>query len=376
MIGSAASGSAANGSNNGPGDAGSGTSPSGTSPSGTSPGGNGQVAGDVGSPSLSMPNGSIGTLGDLTSALATLGNMPISGDGNGTVADPSGTGQSSGAMNDRRGSGASQVNGVSGMLGLPPGLSAAIGNSPFGANNSANNSANNGANNGAKNGGGRGGGGASLLGWETIRPAGSGPIDADAAIALDGSDLNDVGDGDGKQLQVGITRATLQSGPNNLLVLPPDIASVVYIVDSSTSMMGNKFHRVQTSIVDALSRMKPDQQFAVLLFNSEAYRVRGTNFHLAGPAGAAFLQSELSQVTPFGGTDPTDALLIAIQMKPDAIVILSDGEFDPGTVDRVTRLNRTGGKNTQINSVAIGTSVSTLRRLASMNGPGNYVEVP
>ncbi len=188
--------------------------------------------------------------------------------------------------------------------------------------------------------------------------------------------MNDLGDGDGKQLQVGMTRATLQTGPNNVMVLPPDIASVVYIVDSSTSMMGDKFHRVQMAIVDALSQMKPDQQFAVLLFNNEAYRIRGKDFHSAGSAGAAFLQAELSQVTPFGGTDPTDALLIAIQMKPDAIVILSDGEFDPNTVDRVTRLNRTGGKNTQINCVAIGTAVSTLRRLASMNGPGNYVEVP
>ena len=61
---------------------------------------------------------------------------------------------------------------------------------------------------------------------------------------------------------------------------------------------------------------------------------------------------------------------------PRSVVILSDGEFDTSTVDQVTRLNRSGGKNTQINCVAIGSQVKTLQRLASLNGPGNYVEVP
>ncbi len=105
-------------------------------------------------------------------------------------------------------------------------------------------------------------------------------------------------------------------------------------------------------------------------------QIRGGGYRDASIAMAKALRTELSRVGPGGGTDPTDALLIAIQLKPQAIVVLSDGEFEPEIVERVSGLNRNSGLNAQINCVAIGQSIRTLQLLASLNGPGNYVEAP
>ncbi|WP_372717181.1 VWA domain-containing protein [Novipirellula sp.] len=215
------------------------------------------------------------------------------------------------------------------------------------------------------------------LGWEIVRPAGAGPTDWLPAISTSVSAADDNGDADsGNRLELGVLRSSLQTGPKNLLILPPDVASVVYVLDCSSSMTGKRFAKVQSAIVDAVSQMNAKQMFALLLFNTEALQICGGGYRNAGAAGAAVLAQELTMIAPSGGTNPSNALLLAIQLKPDAVVILSDGEFETSIVERVTQLNRRGGKNTQINCVAIGSQVVTLQKLATLNGPGNYVEVP
>ncbi|TWU26771.1 von Willebrand factor type A domain protein [Novipirellula galeiformis] len=216
-----------------------------------------------------------------------------------------------------------------------------------------------------------------LLGWEVVHPAGTGPTDLASALGSNDSRFDDIRDKKtGQRLEVGVLRSSLQTGPQNLLILPPDVASVIYVLDCSSSMQGDRFNRTQAAIVDAVGQMSAKQQFALLLFNTNALQIRGGGYRSAGLKGASRLQTELQAIEPKGGTDPLDALLLAIQLKPDAVVLLSDGEFTPSVVDQVTQQNRSGGKNTQINCMAIGSHVRTLQRLATMNGPGNYVEVP
>ena len=139
-------------------------------------------------------------------------------------------------------------------------------------------------------------------------------------------------------------------------------------------MAGVKFDRVADAVADAVRQMTPKQEFAVLLFHTAAMQVRGGGYRVASPQMATALRTELAMIEPEGGTDPTDALLLAIQLKPNAIVVLSDGEFEESIVQRVTGLNRNSGLNTQVNCVAIGQHIYTLQLLASLNGPGNYVE--
>jgi len=219
--------------------------------------------------------------------------------------------------------------------------------------------------------------GGQALDWEIVRPAGMGPEDVDSAISLEESETDDSGDEKKTfKLEGGIARSALQTGPKNPLLVPPEVASVVYVIDCSGSMQGKKFDMVTKAISDAIAQMTSSQQFAVLMFNTQALQVNGGGLRYATDANTRSLKNELSQISPDGGTNPTDALLIAIQMQPETIVAFSDGDFLEDVVHRVTKLNRSSGLNCQINCVGVGASVAALRLLASLNGPGNYLEAP
>jgi len=215
------------------------------------------------------------------------------------------------------------------------------------------------------------------LRWKVVKPAGVGDMANAPAISMDLGDTETRGGGrKAFQLDAGIVRSELLTGPNNPLLVPPEVASVVYVIDCSSSMAGERFNKVARGVIDAVSQMTDQQQFSVLLFNTVAMQIDGGGLIPATAANQKVLANQLSQVMPVGGTDPTDALLIALQMKPETIVAFSDGEFDRSIVQRVTSLNRSSAKRIQINCVGIQSTVSVLRELASNNGPGNYIEVP
>lgn len=215
------------------------------------------------------------------------------------------------------------------------------------------------------------------LRWKVVRPAGNHPVVEQPAVSLEESDSNNTGKGaTAKQFNPGVVRSELLSGPKNPLVLPPEIASVVFVVDCSGSMAGGKFARISTAISDAVAQMKAEQRFAVLLFNNVALQVDDGGLLFATDANNMLIDQQMRGVAPVGDTDPTDALLIAIQSKPESIVVFSDGEFDPQIVQTITRLNRGSGLNIKINGVGVGTGVSSLKQLAAFNGPGTYFEVP
>ncbi len=215
------------------------------------------------------------------------------------------------------------------------------------------------------------------LRWKVVKPAGVGDAANAPAVSMDLGDTEIRGGGRRAfQLDAGIVRSELLTGPNNPLLVPPEVASVVYVIDCSSSMSGERFRKVARGVIDAVSQMTDRQQFAVLLFNTVAMQIDGGGLIPATAANRQVLATQLSQVLPVGGTNPTDALLIALQMKPETIVMFSDGEFDESIVQRVTSLNRSSAKRIQINCVGIQSTVSVLRELASNNGPGNYIEVP
>jgi hypothetical protein len=213
------------------------------------------------------------------------------------------------------------------------------------------------------------------LRWKIVKPAGVGDLANPPAVSMDPGDADTRGGGrKAFQLDAGIVRSELVTGPNNPLLVPPEVASVVYVIDCSSSMSGDRFNRVARGVIDAVSQMTDQQQFAVLLFNTVAMQIDGGGLIPATAANRQVLASQLSQVLPVGGTDPTDALLIALQMKPETMVVFSDGEFDRSIVQQVTSLNHSSAKRIHINCVGIQSTVSVLRELASKNGPGNYIE--
>jgi hypothetical protein len=107
----------------------------------------------------------------------------------------------------------------------------------------------------------------------------------------------------------------------------------VFILDVSGSMKGSRFERAREELSKSVAALREDQSFFVVLFSDR------TRCMFDLPAGEAKtvpatdenidrLQQWLAGITPDGGTDPREALRIGLAVRPSAVFLLSDGEFN------------------------------------------------
>ncbi len=116
----------------------------------------------------------------------------------------------------------------------------------------------------------------------------------------------------------------------------------VYILDKSISMNWNRhgqagpnsrFGRARYELLRSIDKLAPNQQFYVILFSYSTNRM----FDDKSPAPATIpatpenkrrLRQWLERVEMGSGTDPRDALYLALSISPDAVFLLSDGDFN------------------------------------------------
>lgn len=108
----------------------------------------------------------------------------------------------------------------------------------------------------------------------------------------------------------------------------------VFVVDSSRSMRGGRFEAATREVARAVRRMKKDQSFYVLFYDEN---INQMTFAPGGPAESRpvepspenieSLERWMASIVLGAGAGPDKALEIAIEMLPDAIYLLSDGEF-------------------------------------------------
>jgi hypothetical protein len=117
--------------------------------------------------------------------------------------------------------------------------------------------------------------------------------------------------------------------------------SFVYVVDCSGSMNQNgKFERARYELLQSIEQLSKDQSYFVIFYNHEAHPMEGGRLVLATPAHIADTTRWVNYVEAGGGTDPLPAMLYALSMHPDAIYLLSDGQFDPNTIQEIRARNR------------------------------------
>jgi hypothetical protein len=153
----------------------------------------------------------------------------------------------------------------------------------------------------------------------------------------------------------------------------PGARSIVYVVDRSGSMdpVGD-FLKVELS--RAVNQLQSTQRFNVIWFSEGDPYVLANNLVAATEENKARLFRHLTDVKLQGSTDPRSALFRALDLKPDLIYVLTDGNFEPEFVEQVTRRN--AGK-TRINCVGFvigGEGHTNLKRLAEGNR-GRFREV-
>ncbi len=147
--------------------------------------------------------------------------------------------------------------------------------------------------------------------------------------------------------------------PFSILGLATDKRDVVVLVDMSGSMREHK-SKVTEALYEIISQMKPDNRFAIIgyrggptydSFPNNGRLIAADDYALSGARD--FVKGLPSR---FGGGTPTQGALIrTLNLKPEAIILMSDGAPDdgkPGAIIRnITSRNR---GLAEIHTVAIG----------------------
>lgn len=145
----------------------------------------------------------------------------------------------------------------------------------------------------------------------------------------------------------------------------------VYVVDRSGSMgAGSRMLRAKRELRESVNRLEFGQQFSVIFYNETHLGVNQGSPLSADSASKRKLAQFLSIIEPDGQTDPRAAIRQALSLQPDAVFLLSDGEYPRGVVDAVRQSNR---QSIPIHCVDLsgGRSGGDLQRIAAESG-GQY----
>ena len=114
----------------------------------------------------------------------------------------------------------------------------------------------------------------------------------------------------------------------------------IFVVDRSGSMDdGDRLDRAKRELMRAVGAMQPPQRFHVLFYNDETTMLPGDLPKPADYPARDRLARWLHTIDAIGGTDPRAAMSLALGMRPDAVFLLSDGAFPPGTAEAIGGLN-------------------------------------
>lgn len=151
--------------------------------------------------------------------------------------------------------------------------------------------------------------------------------------------------------------------------------SFVFIVDMSGSMRGQRFIRAKNELRRTIASLHSDQRYYIIFFSDRALPMPADGLVSPTPENLRLLEKWLRRVDCGGDTHPLAALEMALALRPDAIYMLSDGEFDP----RIPKLiaSRQGGQPVPIHTIGFVSREGEpmLRALAADSG-GSYRFVP
>lgn len=152
---------------------------------------------------------------------------------------------------------------------------------------------------------------------------------------------------------------------------------VVYVIDQSGSMAGLRFAHTTLELRRSIERLPTEGAFLVVFFNTSAIPMPPGRLVPATQRNKSDGVDWIRQQTVGGGTDPTQALEVALrEPRPDAIFLMTDGEFSPGPVFAViNQLN--ADRKVSINTIGFHSRAAeaVLKQIAAENR-GDYTYIP
>ncbi len=149
----------------------------------------------------------------------------------------------------------------------------------------------------------------------------------------------------------------------------------VYVVDHSGSMDGPRLLAAKSELIRSISALKRNMSFLVIFFDDQFEVMPGGRLVKATEANKRRYFGWIDRIESGGGTDPAAAMQTALALKPDAIWLLTDGEFDPEACDAIRQANP--GARVQIHTIGFQSREGEplLKRIARENR-GQYRFVP
>ncbi len=165
------------------------------------------------------------------------------------------------------------------------------------------------------------------------------------------------------------------SGGSSFFGFSAEGERLVFVVDISGSMHGRRIRRAQTELRHTLEALKPSQKFYIVFFSDGAMPMPAGGLLPATPDNVAQAWQWVRQAQCGGGTNPLPALLLALDLKPDAIYLLTDGKFSAQVLAAATQ--DPPGHRTPVYTIAFASKKAErlLQAIASETG-GNYRFVP
>jgi len=171
-----------------------------------------------------------------------------------------------------------------------------------------------------------------------------------------------------------------------LMLTPPEPGSVsarlprevVFIIDTSGSMEGPSIEQAREALAMALARLKPEDRFNVIEFNSEAYPL--FDREMAANAGNIRLATDwVRALRSRGGTEMAGALDLAlngeaVKDRVRQVIFLTDGAV--GNEQQLFSLIKTRLGDSRLFTVGIGSAPNShFMRKAAQAGRGTFTYI-
>ncbi|MCP4098686.1 MAG: VWA domain-containing protein [Planctomycetaceae bacterium] len=167
------------------------------------------------------------------------------------------------------------------------------------------------------------------------------PMDIESSIdlsTLDGLESVYASEADGSLAKVGDGSKAKFFGINSYG------KKFVFVIDCSGSMKGSRWRRAVNELRQAVNGLEGDQEFLVLLYNTQTKVMLDSDLQSAGMSVATSDNKRrmfywLKKQIPNGSTFPGPAVYAALKLRPDAIFLLSDGLLKDNTVNWLKEWN-------------------------------------
>jgi hypothetical protein len=126
---------------------------------------------------------------------------------------------------------------------------------------------------------------------------------------------------------------------------------------------GNRRGLAHSELIRAIRNLKWPQQYYVIAFDSETMPLPFGPYVKPGADQTRKVSQWLSRLTPQDGTLPGTALRQAVGLKPDAVFLITDGQFDSPTPAKIKEWN-TGHVPIHVIDMGPGGPVEILEQIA------------